>query len=85
MSNKNYIYSAITMRADNGKLFAEAIRIPANRNLASIIRDLHSIEIMTIMPTRAQAIETAHAWEDSYINNGTAYFDRNYVTNCFDL
>ena len=80
-----YIYAATIQKADNGKLFAEALRISTSKNLAAIIRDCYNILALNILPTKKDAIELAHKWEDDFLNNGTAYFDRNYVTNCFDL
>lgn len=80
-----YIYAVTIQKTDNGKLFAEALRIPTSRNLASVVKATIGLQTLNIMPSKAKAIETARAWEDTFIENGTSYFDRNYVTSCFDL
>ena len=82
---RKYVYATAIMKADNGKLFAEALRIPTNMNLASAIRRLHPIVTLNIMSSKSEAVETARTWEDTFIENGTAYFDRNYVTKCYDI
>lgn len=80
-----YIYAVAIMRTDNDKLFAEALRISSNKNLASVIRGTINLQTLNIMPNKSKAIETARTWEDTFIANGTAYFDKNYVANCYDL
>lgn len=74
-----YLYAVTTNTAPNGKLYAGAIRFSSSTNIADILRDCTDILTFNIMPSKAEAISTAMAWDDSYRANGTAYFDRNYA------
>ena len=74
-----YIYAVTTNRAENGKLYAEAIRLRGDVNLADILRDCKNILTFNVMPSKAKAVELAMFWDDSFRANGTAYFDRNYA------
>lgn len=79
-----YTYAAIIRKSDD-KMFAEAVRIPAIFNLASLIRSWDDLDTMMVCKSRKEAIATAHAWEDAFIANGTAWRgDRNWVTSCRD-
>ena len=80
-----YIYAAITRQTEDGKLFAQAVRIPSNINLAPKIQGWKDLVIFNIMPSKAEAIKTAIAWENDYIANGTSYFDRVYCSNAYDI
>ena len=81
----NYIYASTINRTSDGKLYAQAVRISTSKNLASLIRDLPHIEALNIMPSKAKAIETAKAWEDSFIANGSSAFTMNFVCECWEL
>lgn len=71
-----YIY-AVTMNIDeNGKLWAEAIRFRARTNILPYLKESKHIVTFNIMPSKKKAVETAVAWEQRFIENGTAFFDR---------
>lgn len=80
-----YIYATAIMKTDNGKLFAEALRISTSTNMKSVIDRSINLQTLNIMPSKAKAIETARAWEDTFIANGTAYFKKNYVNDCYEI
>ncbi len=81
---KKYIYLAITNKTATDKLFNRAVRIPSHWNLASILSD-PNIYCANVCSSKKEAIALAHAWEDAHIANGMSDYDRNYVTECFDI
>ena len=79
-----YIYMAIC-RNYEGKFAAQAVRISPYVNLANLFKADNSIVACNILPTAKEAVATARYWEDSFIANGTSFFERNYITSCNQL
>lgn len=71
-----YIYAVTTNQDENGKLYAEVIRFSSHLNIVGNIRECKHIVTFNIMPSKAEAVNTAVAWEQRFIENGTAFFDR---------
>ncbi len=73
----SYFYYIVTTM-DNGKFWADVVRVPDTRNLFAVFNGLKKVQNVTPCATLKRAQEIAKNWNKKYIDNGTALLDARY-------
>ena len=73
---KNF-YIAIQQKYNNNKFFAYTIKVNSSDNLLSKLKNSNII-CANLCETKKKAEETVDLWNESFIENGTFLFEKNY-------
>lgn len=73
---KRFYY--VVSEHDSGKNYAYVLVIGSNNNLLAVLEDYKKAKVVQPCESKKKAHELAEFWNDSYRNNGTYLFDKDF-------